>query len=147
MSEVITTAKQALEETVKMWKWIVKNTASSVYVTKEDYLRHLPDNCGFSWDDRWINDCPCCEFVGYDYETDYLNCKTCPINAKAWGNTYPEFQGEPSGTLYACEGIDSPYNKWHNTENPKGRKLLAKSILLLAEIALKELLEKEGTND
>ena len=146
MSEVITTAKQALEETVKMWKWIVKNT-TDIYVTKEDYIRHQTD-CDFSWDDGWINDCPCCAFVGYDYETDCLKCKACPISAKAWGNTYPEYPGERGGILlYACEGEDSPYNKWHNTESPKGRKIYAKIVLKLSKAALKELLEKDGTND
>ena len=145
MSEVITTVKQALEETVKMWKWIVKNTTDEVYVDKESYILQYPNGVVYDWDGNgWINDCACCEFAGYDDDEEFLRCEMCPISIKAWGGTSP-IPGDVD--IYGCEGHASPYHKWHESTDPKDKKIYAEAVLLLAEIALKELLEKEYTND
>ena len=144
MSEVITTVKQALEETVKMWKWIVKNTTDEVFVDKEGYILQFPNGIIDDWDcNGWINDCACCEFVGWNDE-DHLRCNKCPISIKAWGGTSPDHVNVDK---YGCEGHASPYCKWHEAAEPRDKKIYAEAVLLLAEIALKELLEKDGTND
>ena len=93
------TAKEAVEETKKMWQWISENPEKK----KEDYLKLFKKNVDL------LNCCYLCEFCKKKGIIKYpLDCRRCPL-INLWSN---DLSLALSYDYKCIRSYDSPYFKY-----------------------------------